>query len=239
MSTDDDILGALNGSKSDAGGMPPYAPGEIAPDAAPSRDAQLTINAAPPPTALKAADAQHSVAVGGHGYRVRVKGEYYASNPNGRGKIKKPYELSFNVPKLDGCQSVIKNKLLLMALRKKYPDAVRHRTFSVVDQKPLSPSSPKSNSLAYMDRGQLEGAILSLGAPIDVSGYPASDEGTLELRESIIDFVQNPDSQERDDKGQLLSPPGAPGTFIARENERQRKRAEDRELAELNPELTA
>ena len=236
VDNDADVLALLNGGAPE--GMPPYAPGSI-PGAPPiPRDTELTVRTAPAALSpLKAADAQHSLAVGGVGYRVDVRGEYFANNPDGKGKIKRPYELSFNVAKAEGAPSVIKNKLLLAALKKKHPDAVRHRTFYVIKMAPRSASTPKSNNLAYMDRGQLEQYVSFAGVPVAIGSYAKTDEGTTHLREAVIDFVQNPDPVRLDDKGRNTVIAGDPGTFLAREKERQEKREGDAELRALNPDL--
>lgn len=230
--TFDAAVAALNG---DAPGMPPFIdpPGA----AAPTRDAQLTINPAAPLSPLQEADVKHSIAAGGAGYRFDIHGEYYASNPDGKGKIKRSYTLSFNVPRAEGAPSIIKNKLLLPALRKKYPDAVRHRTFYVGKVVPRNAGTPKLNNLAYMDREQLEQYALFASVPVDLKSYPQTDVGTTSLRESVIDFVQNPDPVRLDEKGKNTVKPGDPGTFIARERERQEKRVGDDELRALNPDL--
>jgi hypothetical protein len=240
---EDEILAVLNGTaapaaktaKADPDALP-YIDAE--PGRAPSRDAQLTVLPPTPKPAAQAADEKHAVAAGGAGYRVDVRGDYYAPNPDGKGKIKKPYDLSFNVPRAEGAPSVIKNKLLLPALRRKHPEATRHRTFRVVRIVPRDPSkTAKSNNLAYMDRDQLEQYVVFARVPVDVASYPKTDEGTLDLRESIIDFVQNPDPVRLDEKGKNTVNPGDPGTFLARERERQAERQGDRELADLNPDL--
>jgi hypothetical protein len=228
----EDALAALNG---DAPGMPPRV--DPAPLAAPARDSELTVKPAAPLSPLQAADAKHSLAAGGPGYRIDIKGEYYANNPDGRGKIKKNYELSFNVGRAEGAPSIIKNKLLPVALKKKYPDAVRHRTFHVLRVVPRSPSTAKSNNLAYMDREQLEQYVAFANVPVDLSTYAKTDEGTMHLREAVIDFVQNPDPVKLDEKGRNTVSPGDIGTFLFREKARQAKREGDRELRELNPDL--
>ncbi len=229
---EDAILSMLNG---ETPGMPPMI--DVPGAAAQPRDAELTVRPQAQPSATQAADKIHSLAAGGTGYRVDVRGEYFANNPEGKGKIKRNYELSFNVAKAEGALSVIKAKLLLPALKKKHPDAVRHRTCYVVRVTPRSAGTPKSNNLAYMDREQLEQYVGFANVTVDLTNYPKTDEGTTQLRESIIDFVQNPDSQARDEKGDLIVRPGSSGSFLARERERQTKWSSDRELAELNPDL--
>lgn len=210
----DDLMAVLNGDAN----MPPRV--DPAPAASPARADELRVNVAPaplPPTL--AADARHSLKAGGRGYAVKVRGLYFANNPNGKGKVKLPYEVSINVAQLDGAKSTIKNKLLLPALKRKYADAVRHRTFHVVSAKALTPDTPAPDSLDYLERPALEQYARQVKVPIDLSAYSPSDAGTTGLREALIDHRQNP-------KG-----------FSEREAERAKKRREDAELAALNPDL--
>lgn len=207
-----DIIAALNGE----GDALPPAVDPLPPEPA-SRESQLTVPEPPKPTAIQAADAQHATKVGGKGYRVRTKGEYFAPGPDGKGKIKKPYTAEFTLPQLTGALSVIKNKLLAPTLRKKYPDFAADRTCYIIDAVPLNPATPKSNNLAYMDREQLEEYVRQSQPPIPLDPSPANYPLVEHLREAIIDYIQTPDG------------------FKDREAARQQKRAELRELAELNP----
>ena len=240
MTEQDPILAELNGDSKPNQDLPPFV-GGVGPEAAPERESELTITPRAPTSRVRTADAVHSTQAGGAGYAVEVEGEYYADNPSDpRGhKGRKPFKLSFNVPRLEGCQALIKNKLLLQALRRKYPDARRQRTFSIVSSKPLNPATPRSRNLAYMDRVQLEDYVLaeSPQLPIRLDTYAKDNAGTIALRESIIDYIQNPDPQGRDKNGDLVTKPGDPGTFLFRERERQRSRIEDQELRALNPDL--
>jgi len=205
----DPLLAELNGD------LPPLAPGETAPVPAPSRDEQLTVARAPIPSQTKAADAVHATKAGGKGWRVVVKGEYLALAVDGRGKVKRDYEAEFVLPNLDAALSIIKNKLLDSALRKKYPDFVAARTNKIVDARPLSPETPASRNLQYMNRAQLEAHVQEIRAPISIQDYP----DVTDLRDAVIDYTQTP-------KG-----------FAEREALRQKDRAEDRELRALNPEI--
>jgi len=163
----------------------------------------------------KAADAVHATKAGGKGWRVVVKGEYLALAAGGRGKVKRDYEAEFVLPNLDAALSIIKNKLLDSALRKKYPDFVAARTNKIVDARPLSPETPASRNLQYMNRAQLEAHVQEIRAPISIQDYP----DVTDLRDAVIDYTQTP-------KG-----------FAEREALRQKDRAEDRELRALNPEI--
>ena len=209
----DDLLALINGDPA----MPPLI--DPAPDPAPTQEAELRVAAPPPMPPVVAADAKHALAAGGTGYRIKVRGFYFANNPEGKGKIKKPYELEINVAQLGGAKSTIKNKLLLPALKLKYPDAVRHRTFHIVGAQPLTPDTPAPDSLSYMGRGQLEAYVKAKKVPVDLSTYAPTDAGTTLLRAAVIDHRQNPQD------------------FAAREALRMQERQADADLARLNPEL--
>lgn len=223
----DELAAILNGDPS----MPPAVGPQ--PAAAPSRADELKIHVGPvdlPP--VQASDARHALRAGGKGYAVKVRGLYFANNPSGKGKVKMPYELVVNVAQLEGAKSTIKNKLLLPALKRKFPDAVRHRTLHIVSATPLSADTAPVDNLDYLTRGALENYAKSVRieiknekgevvkkVPFDVSSFPANDAGTTALRESLIDHRQNPEG------------------FAVREAERVKKRLENAELAVLNPDL--
>lgn len=166
-------------------------------------------------TPAQRADAEHATTAGGSGYEVVVGGEYVAMNPTGKGKVRKPYQLPFRVPKLDGALQLIVSKLLMVALQRFYPDAVGYRTHNVVSTRPLSADAPPPDDLRYMNREQLV-AVARMGkAPVDLDAYATVEE----LREALIDWQLNP------------------AGFEKREVERQKERAEMRELLALNPQL--
>jgi len=236
MPDDNDLLAQLNGQAPapDANALPPFVDGAGAP--APTRDAELTVLPPARPNPIAAADSVHATVAGGAGYAVKVAGTYYANNPDGKGKIKKPFEHEFNVPRLDACLSLIKNKLLKAALKKIDPAFAADRECRIVGYRPLG-ASPKSSNLAYMNREDLEAFAQEQRIPLDLASFSKDAAGVSELRESIIDFVQNPDPVRKDDKGRNTVRPGDPGTFLFREKERQEKRVEAAELRRLNPGL--
>lgn len=234
---DADLLAQLNGQapKNDPDALPGFVGGETL-DKGPSQEEQLEVHDAPAPSPIAAADAVHATVAGGKGYEVTVAGTYFAQDPtNPKGKTKKPYKISFNVPRLEGCRSLIKNHLLGPALRKLHPDFITDRTIEIVGQRPLGPDTAKSRNLGYMNREELEGHVKSHRVPVVLNTFAKNDRGTTQLRESIIDYVQNPDPVRRDKQGNNLVRPGDKGTFLARERERQQKRIEAMELAALNP----
>ena len=205
----DALLDQLNGD------LPPLAPGEAAPVPPASRDSELTVGAAPAPSPVQAADAAHSTRAGGKGWLVKVKGEFLAPAPDGRRKVKKPYEAEFGLPNLDAALSNIRKNLLEPKLRKMFPDFAAVYTAKIVGTRPLSPETPLSNNLAYMNREQLEAHVKSIRAPIDLAAYP----DVTDLRDAVIDYTQTPSG------------------FEAREKARQSDRAAKSELAALNPDI--
>jgi len=210
----DPLLAQINGGGKNA--MPPLAPGDKPNKQDASRDDKLTVKPKAAPDPVAAADARHSTAAGGTGYRLTLRGDYYASVPGRKGNDKKTYDgVQVNVPRLEGALSLVKNKLIKAVLSKKFDDFVAVRTMRVVKSEPLSINSPKTRHLAYMDRAGLEAFVKEEKAPIDLDAYP--DETCL--REAVIDWVQNP------------------GGFVKREADRQAKRKEEAELRKLNPDL--
>lgn len=194
---------------------------KIDPDvpAAPPRDLQLdTKAAAPVRTHTETMDSKFSTAAGGAGYRVRLRGKYFAKVPGSdKEKTLVPYALDVNVTKLEGCLSVIKNRLLDPMLRK-HPvygrDYVAFQTHEIVEVTPLG-GTPPSTNLQFMSREQLVAHIKERRAPIRPEDY--SD--VVALRDAVIDWT--------------LSPHG----FEEREARRQADRLEQQELARLNPGL--
>lgn len=204
----------------------PGAPAVTAPDAltlpgattAPPPPANDPLDVSRKPTvspAIERANAQHSIKAGGRGFRVTVAGDYYVNAKEGKGKITKRYELSFNLPSLDGALSKIVGKLLLPALKTHYEGALGYRTHEVISAEPLTADTPPTNSLQFMDKERLGRYILENGIPINPAAYP----DVQHLREACIDHRLNP-------KG-----------FEEREARKQAERAETRELLEMNPEI--
>ncbi|MDE2019174.1 MAG: hypothetical protein KGJ13_02375 [Patescibacteria group bacterium] len=164
----------------------------------------------------KKADEQFSTAVGGKGYKVTLKGEYFAvSKDNERTKVRKPYEVSVNIAKLDKALGIIVGNLLGPALKRKYPDYSTFRTYQIVGAVPLSAETPQTSHLQYMTKAQLVAHIRDIQAPIDPQDYP----DVAELREAVIDYSYNPKD------------------FVKREAKRMETRDRQRELRSLNPDL--
>ncbi len=204
------IIAELNGD------VLPLAPGEAPLEHDAPRDAQLTVKVKAAPSKVAAMDAIHSTKAGGDGYRVRVQGEYLAEAPGGKGKVAKPFEIEVNLPSLDGALSVIKNTILARAVKKKYPDAIKPRGAGrIVHAHPLTPSTPQTRNLQYMDHDNLVLYVKQVGAPLDPSDYP----DVVDLRDAVIDWTQNP-------KG-----------FEAREAVKLGERKLHAGVADMNPDL--
>ena len=189
---------------------------EAKPDAyLPSPIDPLDVKDKEPESAVKSADAVHSIAAGGKGYRVNVQGDYYVPAPHGaKGKITKRYDLNFVLPSVDKALVVIVTKLLRPALRKMDPNSMGFRTHELISVEPLG-GAPAPKHLALMNRDALEAHIQAHDLPIKPSEYAE----VTHLRDAVIDLTQNP-------KG-----------FEAREAVRQKERAEFEELRKLNPGL--
>lgn len=170
-----------------------------------------------PESAITRMDKKFSTQAGGKGYRVSIRGEYYAISKEHNGKkIKKPYEVAVNVASLHAALSTIKSKLLDAAVKRKHVDFAGVRTHHIVEAVPLSAETPESTNLQFMSREKLEAHVKDHRVPINPVEYP----DTMVLRSAIVDYTLNP-------KG-----------FEAREVLRQKDRQETAELAALNPELT-
>lgn len=223
MAEHDDLLKELNG----AADTPKVEQVDKPQTQGPSRDEQLARAAAPPappPTAAARFDTEYSTAAGGKGYKLRVKGKYYAPSPDQKGKIDKPFEVTVRVPKLAECKSILRNKLLTPAIQKQHPECKRFKEFRIVECTPLSKETAPPDSVDFMNREQLEALVRrteALSKVVDLETFPRNDEGTTALRAVIIDYAQNPHD------------------FADRENARKAEREEDAELAALNPDLSS
>ena len=208
MNSDQALLDELNGDpivelkSPDAPATPPPAedPLELPPLIAPTKRA--------------AADAKHSTSAGGKGYRVKVRGEYFAQSKDSNATIRKNYEAEFNLPDLEKALSVIVGKLLAPALRKKYPDYKAYRTHEIINTTPIGGAAP-SNNIAYMNREALARYVKDNQVPLDAEDYV----DVTHLRDAVIDFTLNPVG------------------FEDREAAKQVERAELAALAAMNPGL--
>lgn len=225
INENDALLRELNGEA-------PIAPGATAtltqPDGpaeqpAPTSD-RLDVTPAPAPApSLAGADKLHSKAVGGDGYAVRVKGTYTVRAPEGKGKVQRLYDLTFNMPYLihprtgASALGMIVGKLLNPKLKKTDPNAIHYRTHEVVGAKPLTANTPAVNHLQFMDRERILRYIVDNNVPVVAAAYPE----ITDLRDVVIEHKLNPEG------------------FEAREKKRMESRADAAELLEMNPDITS
>lgn len=92
-------------------------------------------------------------------FKVTVVGDYIArSGISDKERIKKHYEIDANIHTLVGVLSIIKNKILPIALPRKYPDYVTYSTHSIAKVVPLDEEGRKQFSrvdVDFMDRETL------------------------------------------------------------------------------------
>lgn len=177
---------------------------------------QLEVGAPSQDPLVPSLDAQHAIESGGAGYEVKVRGSYFGRSKEGNHvKIKKEYAVTVNLPSLDKAMSVLKNDLIDAAVLNEYPDCASVRTINIDSALPRSPLTPKSSNLQFMDHGQLSGFAKVRAVPIDLADYGDA----VNLRDALIDFVQNPDG------------------FAKRESEKLVKRKKDAVLRGLNPQI--
>lgn len=169
------------------------------------------------PSPVKSMDAKHSTKVGGKGFAVTVRGEYYAPADVAGKKVKRPYSVTVNLPHLTGALSLIKNHLLLPAIKAKHPEALGFHTHEIEKAVPLSPETSESSNIQYMSMDRLRRYVEDHNVPVEVADY--SD--VVDLRSAVVDYTLNP-------KG-----------FEEREKLRQAERKQKAELAALNPGLVA
>ncbi len=217
MSQEDPLVAELRGEKPIPGvsGIPGVTT-LYAPEQTFNEDPLETNPAKAAPSHVQKSDAKHATRNGGRGYAVTVAGQYYAPAETSMGrKVTKPYEITVNVPKLEGALSVIKNELLAPAIKRKHPDYLGYRTYNVIGARPLNAETPESSNLAFMTRAQLEAYASSNRVPVVPAHYPKIED----LRAAVVDYTLNPEG------------------FAKREGAKQAERAQRAELAELNPEL--
>jgi hypothetical protein len=152
-------------------------------------------------------------------FEVKVEGEYFArSGVMGAEVVIKNYEVVVKLPTMDRAMSVIKNKLLRLALSAKYEDFKAPRTWNITSIKPGNEASKKAMKglpVMYLDREALVGMIDDQSLAVDASLYPS----LYKLREAITLCKANP---EHFKKQQEINRPGL---------------IEDQILADLNPGL--
>jgi len=92
-------------------------------------------------------------------FKVTVVGDYIArSGVSDKERIKKPYEIDANLHTLVGVLSIIKNKILPVALPKKYADYITYSTHKISKVVPLDDEGRRQFSkvdVDFMDRETL------------------------------------------------------------------------------------
>lgn len=241
--SDAQLLSQLNGLADAAGDKSTQI--DPVPPAAPTLDQQL--ETAPVPRTVKAApraqdlDKVHGKAAGGNGYKVWVKGEYYAKSAETKGNVIKKYRLPFILPNLvnakgEAALGVIVGKLLKSALHKLDPLAVTFRTHEIDGVETLG-GAPEPTSIAYMNFDALKDYVRKHipDFPVDPDEYISVEH----LREDVIDFKTNATSEVVMDPG-TLSEKKVQGGFGVKKTptdrilERHAARKDDAELAKLN-----
>ena len=126
-------------------------------------------------------------------FRVKVTGEYVArSGVMDKEKIKKSYEIEGNIPSTYAALSVVKNKLLVPALTKKYPDFVTFLTYHIVEIIPLDAASikeMKNQEVSFMDRETLLTFIRDNNIKVQDEFYP----DLFRLREAVQFAKEDPE----------------------------------------------
>jgi len=155
------------------------------------------------------------------GYAVTVVGKYTTPAGDTIGKkITRPYEITVNLPTLEGALSTIKNKLLDKMLRMKYPGYITYLTHEIKEVRPLSPDTPESNNVEFMTPEALLRFVEVRGIPVELANYD-NGRDIKNLRASVVDYLLNTKD------------------FTKREERRVAELKEDKALADLNPAMVA
>ena len=236
--SDASLLAELNGALSRTGEPTPVEKLEQAPSLAVQLEtAPAPASTAPRPQA-KNLDKTFSKAAGGNGYRVWVKGDYYAKSTETKGNIIKKYRLPFNLPQLVNAKGeaplgVIVGKLLKPALAKLDALAVTFRTHEIDGVEPLN-GAPEPTSIQYMNFEALKAYVKR-----DLPDFPVDVEDYFDvshLREDVIDYKTNAVTDVIDQAGANLGKGGygVKKTPSERILERHVVRKEERDLMAMN-----
>ena len=217
-------------------------PGDQAPTLAQQLEVGPAKVAATPRSAL--ADKTHAKAAGGFGYRVWVKGEYYAASKETNGHVVKPYRLAFNLPALTNAkgesalgiivsQSKLENSRLLLALKRMDPLAKAFRTH-VVDTVETLNGAPEPVNIQYMTFDALKAYVVERlpKFPLPVDEYWDANH----LREDVIDFKTN----ETGDVTDVVTGATVKGGFGVKKTAAERiiarhaERRDDKEFSDMN-----
>lgn len=120
------------------------------------------------------------------GFKITVEGDYFARSEALKGeKIIRKYRIEgLRVPSMNRVLSTLRDKLLTPALKRKYPDYVRFRTYHVVEVEALDNDARRELGkldTRYMSRRQLEQYVMENGLQVPVDLYP----NLFKLREAV------------------------------------------------------
>jgi len=152
-----------------------------------------------------------------NGCIVTVEGDYFAlASDDGRKKNKKRYKIEARVASPDGALSLIRNKLLDRILTKKYADFHTFRTHEITKITDLNGKALIGyTNVRLMDFNQIAEYVKANNLPLRLELY--TDLGTL--RDMV--FLAETNTKE----------------FAIKQAQLVKEVAEDRLLAELNPDL--
>ena len=262
--TNDPLLDELNGALTAAPAVDPAAAAVVdnkvlGQEQPPSLESLLdpveTAKHVIPPAGqiAKNADRTHAKSVGGHGYRVVIKGEYYAKSRETKGNVVKTYSIPFNLPELKNAKgetalgiivgmSRPHGGMLRLALKKMDPLAVTARTYFVDSVTPLQ-GAPEPTSLTYMSFENLKKYVAEKEPtfPItDLDRYWDAEH----LRQDLFDHITNKTGDVTFNAG-LQSEKKVPAGFGLKKTaaerivERHEAREEEHELLSMNEGLEA
>jgi len=121
---------------------------------------------------------------------LTVQGQYYATQSGG-GKGRAQYTIDVRLPAsmMDRPLSIIKNKILDVALAKKYDNYAGYRTYEI--KKVVAPDEASSRFLTVglMSRDQLIKYVYAEALDFD----PTKFRKAVDLRKAITDFNDNPE----------------------------------------------
>ncbi len=148
------------------------------------------------------------------GYKVSVEGEYFVSAGEGKKKLSR-YEITVNLPSMEGALSVLKGKLLPKLLPKKYPEYTGLRSWHIMNVETFGNIAKAKEVLWQMNRPTIESYIRENELPV----LPYIYVTLMELREAVAMAQRDPDN------------------FIRQQDGKEKEYKLVNELAALNPEL--
>lgn len=124
------------------------------------------------------------------GARYTVAGDYYIRQGD-KGRAIKTYRVEVCLPEVrKDALSIIKNKILDLAIKKKYPDSIGYRTHVIVKTQILGDENSTKLSIDQKDRNQVIDMIAEEDLPVEAKLYPDLSD----LRAAVIEAQADPDS---------------------------------------------